>query len=260
MRFDTDWSRLGPAEVSFDPARGLISIWGDTEAETFVDIRVDDVGTTNLWDDQLRVTMTVYADGPDVIVDHPPQPLYKPGGGSINSWTTQNTPQELYYKKIDYKGSTDVRSAVKNGSPVPMYASGYFADVAGGQQGFSGGDAPECVYGSRYADEIRTFGGSDRVTGGEGDDYIRGGDGDDTIEGGRGDDRLYGDGGADHLHDYSGNDCLDGGQDGRRDWLDDDNTWDADALIAEPGVLNGVLVPTIEYMSDEGAFLSTMCG
>lgn len=262
--FHTDWRHVpdGP-QIIDNPGLGLISIKADFDAETHADIRVDDAGTpTDKWDDHIHITMTVYADGPDVVIEHPPLPLYEPGGGGGvgGGFTTENTPEDLAYTKIEFLGSTEVRSAVTHRAAIPMFAKGWFADLPEGQQGFSGSDAPECVRGSNDDDEIRTRGGSDRISGQYGEDFLHGGAGDDDIDGGADDDHLQGGSGADHLQSGSGNDCYNGGQDGRRDWLDDKNGLvELNTFIAEPGVLDGVQVATIEHMTDEDAFLSTVC-
>ena len=76
---------------------------------------------------------------------------------------------------------------------------------------FRGTAAPDVMSGLQIDEEIRTFGGNDRVTAGRGNDIVLAGTGNDRIWGDQGNDRLSGEEGADLLNGGSGHDVLIGG-------------------------------------------------
>ncbi|MGH1347889.1 MAG: hypothetical protein ACRBN8_40415 [Nannocystales bacterium] len=256
-----DWEEVGPTDVVFDHERRLIAIKPSFEFETYVEIYVDDNGTVSAYDDDLVITMDVYADGVDLHLEFVEQ-YWEPGaeddpGGGL---TTENTPKNLYWKKIEYLGSSTTPSAVLNRHAIPMKARGHFAALAADvARGFNGGDAPDCVRASNLDDIILGGGGADHLEGMAGDDGIAGGDGPDTLEGGSGDDRLYGEGDVDHLIGGGDNDCMDGGE-GHRDLLEDNhNTVDANRYIEDPGTVNGVHVDSIDHILEESPTFTDMC-
>jgi hypothetical protein len=56
-----------------------------------------------------------------------------------------------------------------------------------------GGDDADLIRGrGGFYDDLRGYGGEDRLYGDAGDDYLNGGDGDDTLRGGSGDDVIHG--------------------------------------------------------------------
>jgi Ca2+-binding RTX toxin-like protein len=79
------------------------------------------------------------------------------------------------------------------------------------QEPMQGGNEPEIIEGSLFADDIDGENGDDRVQGSEGDDIISGGNGDDYLQGDEGNDNLRGVNGDDMLFGGSGDDVLDGG-------------------------------------------------
>jgi RTX calcium-binding nonapeptide repeat (4 copies) len=79
------------------------------------------------------------------------------------------------------------------------------------QEPMQGGNEPEIIEGSLFADEIDGENGDDRVQGSGGDDIISGGNGDDYLQGDEGNDNLRGVNGDDMLFGGSGDDVLDGG-------------------------------------------------
>ena len=76
---------------------------------------------------------------------------------------------------------------------------------------FRGTAGRDHMVGLQIDEEIRTFGGDDRVTAGRGNDIVLAGSGNDQIWGEQGNDRLVGGAGADVLKGGSGNDLLTGG-------------------------------------------------
>jgi hypothetical protein len=256
-----DWDEVGPADVFFDHDRRLIAIKPSFEFETYVEIYVDDNGTVSPFDDDLVITMDVYQDGPDAHYEFVEQ-YWEPGahGNPGDSLTTENPPKTLYWKKIEYFGSSTTPSAVLNQHGIPMKARGHFAGLAADViDGFNGGDAPDCVRASNKDDIIRGGGGADHLEGMGGDDGIAGGDGPDTLEGGSGDDRLYGQGDVDHLLGGAHDDCMDGGA-GNRDVLEDShNTVDSNVYIEDPGFVDGMLVDSIDHIHEVAPTFTDMC-
>ena len=103
-----------------------------------------------------------------------------------------------------------------NDSRMPMHTQGWFDDIATGQDGFLGGDGPDCIEGTLNNDEIYAGGGDDFVRTKDGADIVEGGRGNDTIEGGTNDD------------------CLKGGHESLRDVYDDVSSFDLDSYVAAP--------------------------
>lgn len=255
-----DWEEVASADVFFDHERRLIAIKPSFDFETYVEIYVDDNGTTSAFDDDLVITMDVYGDGPDLHLEFVEQ-YWEPGAeGDPGGLTTENTPKNLYWKKVEYFGSSTTPSAVMSRHAIPMKARGHFAALAADViDGFNGGDAPDCVRASNLDDIIRGGGGADYLDGMYGDDGIVGGDGPDTLKGGAGDDRLYGQGDVDHLLGNDGDDCMDGGA-GHRDLLEDSHdTVEANKYIEDPGYVDGVLVDSIDHIVEEWPTLTDMC-
>lgn len=110
-----------------------------------------------------------------------------------------------------------------------------------------GGD--DTLFGARFGDDLRGFGGDDLIDGGGGDDDLFGGSGDDDLFGGDGDDALSGGSGADLLvgdddrdllFGGSGDDLLLGGDDedrliGGRGWDEIEGGRDDDLLVGRAG-------------------------
>lgn len=79
------------------------------------------------------------------------------------------------------------------------------------QESMQGGNEPDIIEGTLFADNIDGENGNDRVQGSSGDDTITGGNGDDYLQGDEGNDNLRGVNGDDMLFGGSGDDALDGG-------------------------------------------------
>ncbi len=79
------------------------------------------------------------------------------------------------------------------------------------QESMQGGNEPDIIEGTLFADNIDGENGDDRVQGSSGDDTITGGNGDDYLQGDEGNDNLRGVNGDDMLFGGSGEDALDGG-------------------------------------------------
>lgn len=203
---------------------GGLYINGDNDADTLLELSVDDQGTTTKWDDELVVELTVAggAGGFDYH-DSVTMPYWKPGAsGGLGSLGTENTPTQRSIGLVYYMGSVDVKNSVQNDTSLPMKATGWFTVLGNGADGFDGGGGPECVWGSNEDDRIFTRGGSDHVRGKYGNDLITLGRGDDTAEGGSDDDAIRGGRGDDHIIGGHGSDCYDGGR--GDDLLDDQHT------------------------------------
>jgi RTX calcium-binding nonapeptide repeat (4 copies) len=265
----TDWDAV--SGITFDPATRIVSVEGLPNAYDFLEVTVDTHGTASVWDDTLNVQLESYVDGPpDVEVLDPPVPLYDPGsnGGGGGDFTTANTPKKLYVRRIEFTASTVDTNGVTNDTPVPMYARGFFGSDGGGVDGFFlGGKGPDCVLavtgkGAGKDNIIDARGGPDYVKTGFGDDSLSGGEGPDTIVAGSGDDVLRGGGDVDLLRGEADSDCYSGAQDdGLRDLLDDPEPGlgDINEYAAEPGVVGGVPVETIEYVTEDDPLLVVDC-
>jgi hypothetical protein len=79
------------------------------------------------------------------------------------------------------------------------------------QESTEGGNEPDIIEGTLFADNIDGENGDDRVQGSGGDDTIIGGNGDDYLQGDEGNDNLRGENGDDVLLGGSGDDVLHGG-------------------------------------------------
>ena len=140
-----------------------------------------------------------------------------------------------------------------------MHATGWFAQVAASENGFSGGGGPDCVEASLLDDLIETGGGDDYVTAKDGNNFVVGGDGNDTLLATLGQDLLFGEEGLDLLRGGNDDDCMDGGHDGLRDVLDDAGNYDFDSYVAEPGVVDGEEVGNIEIITSGDQAFAGSC-
>lgn len=263
----TDWDSVDGG-IELDETKRIVSVSGQSDAYDFLEITVQNQGTSTLWDDMLLITLTSYSIGPPD-VDDLEVPLYEPGngGGGNGDWTTENTPAALYLKRIEFSGSTTDPNGVTNDSRVPMYARGFFGSADGVEGFFLGGDGPDCVEAvtgknANRDNVIETRGGADYIRTGFGNDSISTGDDNDTVEAGSGDDVLRGNGGVDLLKGAGGNDCYSGSQtDGLRDVLDDGDAQygESNDYAAEPGTVDGIELETIEIITEENPFLVVDC-
>ena len=208
-----DWS-VDEGQVVQDEAAKVLYVRGRSDAETFVDIARDDMGTSSAWDDELVVTMTIYANGPDSVDTFTFPYFDTSGSGGSGGYTTSNEPQDTSVGFIFYRGSSSDKNALLNHTSLPMRADGWFSVLASGDDGFTGGNGPDCVKGSNNNDRVFTRGGADYVRGMYGDDLVLLGDGNDTVEGGADHDTMRGEAGNDLLRGDTGSDCYDGGEAG----------------------------------------------
>jgi RTX calcium-binding nonapeptide repeat (4 copies) len=79
------------------------------------------------------------------------------------------------------------------------------------QESIQGGNEPDIIEGTLFADNIDGGNDDDRIQGSGGDDTISGGNGDDYLHGNEGDDNLSGVNGNDTLFGGEGDDTLNGG-------------------------------------------------
>ena len=79
------------------------------------------------------------------------------------------------------------------------------------QESIQGGNEPDIIEGTLFADNIDGGNDDDRIQGSGGDDTISGGNGDDYLQGNEGDDNLSGVNGDDTLLGGEGDDTLSGG-------------------------------------------------
>jgi hypothetical protein len=265
----TDWDAV--EGITYDAATRIVSVEGKPDAYDFLEVTVDTHGTASVWDDTLEFQLESYFDGPpEVETLDETIPLYDPGtsGGGSGGWTTANTPKKLFLRRIEFTASTVDTNGVTNDTPVPMYARGFFGTDGTGVDGFYlGGSGQDCVLavtgkGANKDNVIDTRGAPDYVKSGFGDDSLSGGEGPDTLVGGSGDDVLRGGGDVDLLRGEADSDCYSGSQaDGLRDVLDDPapGLGDVNEYAAEPGVLGGVPVETIEFITEDDPLLVTDC-
>jgi hypothetical protein len=79
------------------------------------------------------------------------------------------------------------------------------------QDSMQGGNEPDIIEGSLFADNIDGGNGDDRIQGSDGDDTISGNNGDDYLQGNEGNDNLSGVNGDDTFFGGEGDDTLNGG-------------------------------------------------
>src|SRR5919109_1912030 len=79
------------------------------------------------------------------------------------------------------------------------------------QESVQGGNEPDIIEGTLFADNIDGGNGDDRIQGSDGDDTISGSNGDDYLQGNEGNDNLSGVNGDDTLFGAEGDDTLNGG-------------------------------------------------
>lgn len=249
-----DWAALREGSVVIDD--GVIHADPPSE-DTFLEVTSDSLGTATPFDDELVVRLYWYPAGPDEMTELR-TPMWADAGG-IGGFTTTNTPSKLAVKRIEFR-QTSNRAAVVNQTRVPMHAVGWFDNVAG-HNGFSGGSGPDCVEGSGHDDRIATGGGDDFARGLYGDDSFDGGPGNDTMDGGGDDDKFRGRDGVDRAIGGTGTDCFSDSVDGNRDVFDDAGGFyaDLDSYVPEPGVVNGVAVPTIDVITEAFPFFVVDC-
>ncbi|KUP92348.1 calcium-binding protein [Tritonibacter horizontis] len=127
-----------------------------------------------------------------------------PTGGTVTGFLDGSYSGGDFYYYYQVSGIAMSAVAIFNASATASTAD----DAALMVQALSGVDVFSL---SAYADDVRGFGGNDRISGNGGDDTLRGDGGNDLVNGGAGADRLFGGGGRDRVNGQSGNDDLNGG-------------------------------------------------
>lgn len=143
-------------QAVLDEGAKVLYVRGRSDAETFVDFARDGMNTSSAWDDELVVTMTVYADGPDSIEMFTFPYFDTSGTGGTGGFTTTNEPTDTSVGFIFYRGSGSEKNALLNHTSMPMRADGWFSVLASGDDGFTGGNGPDCVKGSNNNDRVFT--------------------------------------------------------------------------------------------------------
>ena len=111
---------------------------------------------------------------------------------------------------------------LRGGAANDVLAGGDGDDFLAGYEGndyLFGQAGNDRLYGLEGTDQLFGSFGNDVMSGGDDDDNMYGGQGDDIMAGHGGNDRMYGHAGNDRLYGYDGNDLLDGGKDGKADFL-----------------------------------------
>ena len=184
-----DWTEVPAGGMVLDEASRVLAIEGSYDFDTVVDIQPVDQGTESPYDDEVRVTVTVYTNPDQIVAEE--FPMWDAGSADLDQETTQNTPQSLYLERIEYRGAPDeVPTALTNNTRVPMHATGWFAQVVSGENGFHGGGGPDCVEASLLDDFVDTGGGDDYARLKDGNNVAHGGDGNDTLQATLGQDLL----------------------------------------------------------------------
>jgi Ca2+-binding RTX toxin-like protein len=195
--------RILPAVTgTFSPAVGILSIFGDTAANSIV----------------------VSESGGNIIVMNNGNPVNVTGGVP----TTANTAQVRVFG-ADGNDIIDV-----SGVNLTYGTQAYKTSVDGG----SGNDT---IIGSDQRDNILGQNGEDSILGGDGNDNISAGAGNDTADAGDGNDIVSGQGGDDSIIGGSGADSLIGQQgadtifavDGEGDWILGDSL---DSILFDTGL------------------------
>ena len=81
-------------QAVLDEGAKVLYVRGRSDAETLVDFARDSMNTSSAWDDELVVTMTVYADGPDSIEMFTFPYFDTSGTGGTGGFTTTNEPTD----------------------------------------------------------------------------------------------------------------------------------------------------------------------
>lgn len=125
--------------------------------------------------------------------------------------TTTTSPSQTLIPNQDKGQLEQPPSQLKPPTTLTPSPQGLPIDNLPIQESMQGGNEPDIIEGTLFADNIDGENGDDRVQGSSGDDTITGGNGDDYLQGDEGNDNLRGVNGDDMLFGGSGDDALDGG-------------------------------------------------
>ena len=217
--------QLMAAGIFYEPATLTLKIEGESVLDTATVERLRQ-GTSGIYDDQLRVNLTVGAVGTT-----PLRTITQ----TYDLWPREAVldPYQLI-TRISFKGLAG-SDTFRNNTDLPSLAEGGAGNDTfyGGSSGdnFSGGGGTDTLYGYGGADTLdggvggvavySENTGNDTLYGGSGNDILQAsdygnntlhGEGDnDSLYGWQGNDTLYGGSGNDTLQGYTGSDRLEGG-------------------------------------------------
>jgi hypothetical protein len=123
--------------------------------------------------------------------------------------TTITSPSQSFTS--NQEGLEPLQQPLPKPSPPPALTpspEGLHTDELTIQESIQGGNEPDIIEGTLFADNIDGGNDDDRIQGSGGDDNLSGGNGDDTLFGGEGDDTLSGGNGADNFSCGSGTDTI----------------------------------------------------
>jgi hypothetical protein len=126
--------------------------------------------------------------------------------------TTITSPSQSFTS--NQEGLEPLQQPLPKPSPPPALTpspEGLHTDEGTIQESIQGGNEPDIIEGTLFADNIDGGNDDDRIQGSGGDDTISGGNGDDYLHGNEGDDNLSGVNGDDTLFGGGGDDTLNGG-------------------------------------------------
>ena len=126
--------------------------------------------------------------------------------------TTMTSPSQSFTS--DQEGLEPRQQPLPKPSPPPVLSpspEGLPTDDLTIQESMQGGNEPDIIEGTLFADNIDGGNGDDRIQGSGGDDTMSGGNGDDYLQGNEGNDNLSGVNGHDTLFGGNGDDTLNGG-------------------------------------------------
>lgn len=172
--------------VSLDTGTGVLSVTGDTQANTVV---------LSLASDQLQVN----ADGTDYQFTAATVTQINFSGGNGNDSLTNNTDIA-----INASGHAGDDTFVSGGGDDFIYGGP-------GQDNITVSGGSNTLYGHAGDDIINGGSGIDLIMGGDDNDNLSGNDGNDTINGERGDDTINGGAGDDTLSGFVGDDTINAG-------------------------------------------------
>jgi hypothetical protein len=132
---------------------------------------------------------------------------------NITTTTTMTSPSQSFTS--DQEELTQRQQPLPKPSPPPALTPSPnglpIDDLTIQQESIQGGNEPDIIEGTLFADNIDGGNGDDRIQGSSGDDTISGGNGNDYIQGNEGNDNLSGVNGDDTLFGGNGDDTLGGG-------------------------------------------------
>ncbi|QHQ34093.1 calcium-binding protein [Algicella marina] len=200
-----DTIQAGDGNDTIDAGAGNDSVWGDQGADNIHGGDGSDFLSGGRGNDVVEGN-----SGDDWINGNYGNDILNGGGGNdtINAGAGRDT---------IYAGNGDDRVRGGNGRDTVYLGAGHDRFTDNGQTGENavdtvyGGDGDDAIHGGGGDDRFYGEGGNDRIFGGSGNDQIRGGAGDDSLHGREGADTIFGGNGHDFINAGSGNDTVEGG-------------------------------------------------